>query len=387
MVTDPNKEIVEKMEYDIEDSKECYLEKRYSGSRPVLRLIGEKDKYGNAHGDVEIYYVNGDHFCGTFNHGRKTGEGVESLKNGDTTTGIFTDGYLDGFVSETLEEDKTREVYYRHGVRHGLYREFGHAKQFLAFGRFKNGKKVGTHWCWSRGDSFLVGPVDENNKPDGDNMFFIYPDLTTTLIGHFSHGKMTGGIIVSLIGVNLDHAIPIPVVMESDCSTSYSYEPAGSICISRSPMLRDPYEKRYVYVKDSAVPFAGEGLWAKRGIKTGQVCALFNGVRQHHLWGQVDLPWSDYRISCEQGLDLDIYPEHVSTDNYRATLAHKTCHSFTPNCGFDQFWHPRFGLIMSIVANSDILAGEEISASYNYKLDDAPEWYLEQWHAHLRNDI
>ncbi len=31
--------------------------------------------------------------------------------------------------------------------------------------------------------------------------------------------------------------------------------------------LRDPYEQRYVYVKESFVPFAGEGLFAKQKIK------------------------------------------------------------------------------------------------------------------------
>ena len=105
------------------------------------------------------------------------------------------------------------------------------------------------------------------------------------------------------------------------------------------------------------------------------------------MWGGGDLAWSDYRISCEKGLDLDIYAEHMSTTNYRATLAHKTCHSFTPNSGFAQFWHPRFGLIMSIVANRDIRAGEEIFVSYNYVIATAPEWYQDQWFSHLRHEL
>ena len=186
-VADPDKDIVKEIQDKIQNFPDCKSAKEYSGHRPVLRLVGETDSWRNAHGDVEIYYVSGDHFCGTFNHGRKIGLGVESYKNGDTFTGIFKNGHLDGFVRETLEDNITREVFYRNGVKHGFYREFGHSKQFLAFGRFENGKKVGSHWCWSRGDSYLVGSVDENNKPDGKNIFFLYQDLATTLCGDFTH--------------------------------------------------------------------------------------------------------------------------------------------------------------------------------------------------------
>ena len=110
-------------------------------------------------------------------------------------------------------------------------------------------------------------------------------------------------MILLSIRLKMECGIPKPLVRKPDDSCSYSYKPSGAFCISKTPMLRDPYEKRYVYVQDSAVPFAGEGLYAKTGIKAGKVCALFNGVRQHHLWGGGDLPWSDYRISCEKGLD------------------------------------------------------------------------------------
>ena len=156
-------------------------------------------------------------------------------------------------------------------------------------------------------------------------------------------------------------------------------------------MVRDPYEKRYVYVKESGVALAGEGLWAKTGVRTGQVCALFNGVRQHHLWGCAAMadnqPWSDYRIGCEKDMDLDILQQHISTHSYRATIAHKTCTSFTPNSHFAQFWHPRFGLIMSIVADRDIMAGEEIFVCYNYAMALAPDWYQDQWFKHVRDEL
>ena len=36
---------------------------------------------------------------------------------------------------------------------------------------------------------------------------------------------------------------------------------------------------RMVFVKNSEIPFAGEGLWAKIDIKCGSLVALFNGVK------------------------------------------------------------------------------------------------------------
>jgi len=84
-------------------------------------------------------------------------------------------------------------------------------------------------------------------------------------------------------------------------------------------------------------------------------------------------------------MDLDILPEHISIENYRATLAHKACHSFQFNAHFERFWHPRFGTIMSIVSNVDIKAGEEILSNYNYSLSRSPDWYREGWFKHLRD--
>ena len=61
------------------------------------------------------------------------------------------------------------------------------------------------------------------------------------------------------------------------------------------------------------------------------------------------------------------------------SLAHKTNHSFIPNCEFGEFLHPRFGLVPSILAIHDIGAGEEIFVWYGYDLDYCPQWYMDAW--------
>ena len=115
---------------------------------------------------------------------------------------------------------------------------------------------------------------------------------------------------------------------------------------------------------------------AKTGIRSGQVCSLCNGVRQHH---DDNVGWSDYRIACGEDMDLDIEQDRTSVGRYRATLAHKTQHSFSPNSHFAQFWYPKFGQIMSIVADRNIEQGEEIFVCYHYVMAKAPEWYQELW--------
>jgi hypothetical protein len=68
-------------------------------------------------------------------------------------------------------------------------------------------------------------------------------------------------------GLSRVYGIPVPEVRASRGKQVYRYEPSSSTLITRSPMLRDPYEHRYVYVKESTLPMAGEGLYAKTKIK------------------------------------------------------------------------------------------------------------------------
>ena len=89
--------------------------------------------------------------------------------------------------------------------------------------------------------------------------------------------------------------------------------------------------------------------------------------------------WSENEYWQETGQEgvIDIPEEYVSTRRYRASLAHKTNHSFTPNAKFSLFQHPRFGKIPAVKLTADVSPGEEVTVSYDYSLDDAPPWYQE----------
>merc|ERR1711976_678425 len=103
---------------------------------------------------------------------------------------------------------------------------------------------------------------------------------------------------------------------------------------SRSPLQEDVYEKVHVYVAPSmGSPLAGEGLFARKTIKKGQLVSLFNGVRRHKEGRKTTIgadseEWSYYRLVLDKNTDLDVPLEYVSLDNYCATLGHKACHTF-----------------------------------------------------------
>ena len=303
-----------------------------------------------------------------------------------------------GVVREELDRGNlVRRVQYSRGVRQGTFLEHSAAgRHFKSIGRFHAGKKTGTCWTATRGGGYLVGEVlSGEGEEEGESVhhgteeLFIYPDLVTAIQGQFSHGRLVRGRLTHVRKFRLTGDIPeLEVAGSLGVGEVYHYQPAGSLSISRTPLLRDPFECRYVFVSQSlSGAGAGEGLFAKTDIPRGQLCALFNGVRQRRLTGQYfqQPDWSDYRIGCGAETDLDILAGQERLENYRATLAHKVCHSFNNNANFAQFWHPRFGNIMSVVANTDIKAGEELCVCYNYSLDSAPAWYLDLWARHCHS--
>jgi len=282
----------------------------------------------------------------------QSGEASIVKRNGDHYLVNYDQGILNGLVTEELEREQLiRQVCYHRGYRHGVFREFCLVRKILlSFGRYHLGKKTGYCWSYTKGGSFLVGEMIQNKSSEytchGD-VVFIYPDLITALSCNYDQGKMTRGTLVHVNGLEWNSGIPhpstvIPPYVKND-SFVYSYEPSGSLCISRNPMLRDAFELRYAYVGESMISGnAGEGLFAKTDIKQGSLVALFNGVRQHKICGQFDSKnWSDYRIECTSEIDLDILPGQEKLCNYNATLGHKVNNSFNNNCGFNQFWHPR----------------------------------------------
>ncbi|CAB4067978.1 SETD7 [Lepeophtheirus salmonis] len=201
-----------------------------------------------------------------------------------------------------------------------------------------------------------------------------YGDLV--FFGCFIHGRLHGQSLKSLVGggflLNLDHrsfdqssmvsaqANEVINTRNNCCGLNYpifellndvyySQDISSLDKISKEPMLADPYESFFVFIS----------------VASGTVLAFYNGIRK-------------------PSTDMDIPQECISLDKYTSSLAHKVCHSFTPNCDFDKYDHPRFGVILSVVSLREILEGEELTVDYKYDLNVAPSWYKKAWAKHQK---
>ena len=67
-----------------------------------------------------------------------------------------------------------------------------------------------------------MGTFDEDNRPHGNDVLFLYPDLKTVLKGNYDHGKMTNGRLVTLTGVKYECGIVVPETKDSVNSPTYS---------------------------------------------------------------------------------------------------------------------------------------------------------------------
>lgn len=238
---------------------------------------------------------------------------------------------------------------------------------------------------------------------------YLYPGLDYGYVNGF-FAKLCQVISVFLYGFPCIEALNF--LLDTD---EIVFDPSTVTRLSRQPLRSDPYEDLHVYVSPSTIsPEAGEGLFAKENIEKGQLVCLFNGIRRTKEGRAAKAiscyneDWSDYRLflgklnfswgrrySTDQKMhfsdhstDLDIPTEFVSIDKYKATLGHKACHTFgqAKNSRFDNLWHPRFGLIMSIVALRPIKQHEEILVNYNYDLKLAPEWYRSLWFQYKKDE-
>ena len=104
----------------------------------------------------------------------------------------------------------------------------------------------------------------------------------------------------------------------------FEYDLSTKTCISKTPQVPDPYEELFVFVDQSSIPDADEGLFAKTDIEESTVIAFYNGTRLDVLDpDNSDIYDWPYKISLNEDWDLDIPEGLRTTDKYKATLGHK----------------------------------------------------------------
>ena len=65
------------------------------------------------------------------------------------------------------------------------------------------GVKSGCQWRRSPGGCYLAGEVDSQDRPEGSEVIFLYPDLLSVVTGTFSQGKLISGHYGHLTGILL----------------------------------------------------------------------------------------------------------------------------------------------------------------------------------------
>lgn len=311
--------------------------------------------------------------------GSVTLQGITSLEELEILEEESDEQDCDGLINIRKNDDTVFEGNYDQGVPHGFFRHLNSFGDLEFFGCFSHGTMVGVCWRSLPGGGFLISQSWDFSGP---GMIYLYPDCRTALLGSFQGCDLKSGKPCEVVSCAKScDSVLIPILSKPK-DVVYSFDPASPAVFCRAPQVPDPYEEIFVEVKPSNIANAGEGLFAKIDIDVGTVISFYNGVRVRpgHDWERP----TPYKMVLDETSDIDLPENMTKIENYRATLGHKVCHSFTPNSETDVFYHPRFGLIRCIATIDTIKAGQEILINYGYNLSSSPTWYKVAWAKHQK---
>ncbi|XP_062249417.1 histone-lysine N-methyltransferase SETD7 isoform X1 [Platichthys flesus] len=343
---------------------------------------GPLDDDGQPHGFCTLTYSSSDRFEGHFTHGEKNGRGKFFFFDGSTLEGFYVDDALQGHGVYTYEDGGVLNGTYVDGELNGLAQEFDGEGCLVFKGQYKDNNRCGECWVSYPDGGCVFGKVNEEGEMTGESVAYIYPDGHTALFGSFVDGNLIEARLASLIScVTGKSCFDVP-----PNSPVYSYDRSTSTCIATHTLLPDPYESKRVFVASSVIKGAGQGLFAKTDAKTDTVMAFYNGVRiTHSEVDSRDWALNGNTISLDEDTVIDVPQPLDQTERYCASLGHKANHSFTPNCKYDPFVHPRFGPIKCIRTLRAVQKDEELTVAYGYDHGltgtngpEAPDWYKQQ---------
>lgn len=129
----------------------------------------------------------------------------------------------------------------------------------------------------------MYGSVGPKGLFSGSKNAYIYPDLSTALVGEFKDGKMVETKPVNLKAVffeKFDSILRLRFSLPANGAFRYSYWPSSLYEVHVPPQQEDPYESKYVFAKKSQMSdYAGDGLFIKRDVPANTTIAFYNGIR------------------------------------------------------------------------------------------------------------
>ena len=300
-----------------------------SGSfRPNLCLSGMAGASGSNMEKHGLLSVRGFHCQGLLHGpGGKAVLGPQALwstaKMPVTLEGIFNESYMEGPVRGVDEQGN-----------------------LIFVGAFEKGLPVGHCWLAQEGQGWLYGPVDERGHFSGPQIAYIFPDMSTALVGTFHQEQLVEARSSHITAAFIQNDIlKVTLAPPEPDAPAYTFCPSNAQTIPCDWLLEDNYEQVTVVCHQSKVEGAGDGLFAKRDLPPETVISYYNGL---HISPDEDYAPSSYNYqiyvdwtNTEGSPYVDIPTECTDVQAYCASLAHKANHSFTPNCRFVSVHHPR----------------------------------------------
>ncbi|XP_022057095.2 histone-lysine N-methyltransferase SETD7 isoform X1 [Acanthochromis polyacanthus] len=346
---------------------------------------GPLDDDGQPHGFCTVTYSSSDRFEGHFTHGEKNGKGKFFFFDGSALEGFYVDDALQGQAVYTYEDGSVLNGTYVDGELNGPAQELDGEGRLVFKGQYKDNSRCGECWVYYPDGGCVFGQVNEDGEMTGDSVAYVYPDGRTALYGSFVDGELIEARLATLISNQTGR----PRFDIAPNSPVYSYDKSTSSCIATHLLLPDPYENQRVFVADSMIRGAGQGLFAKMDAEADAVMSFYNGVRiTHSEVDSRDWALNGNTISLDEDTVIDVPQPFDQADRYCASLGHKANHSFTPNCKYEPFVHPRFGQIKCIRTLRAVQKDEELTVAYGYDHEatgkngpEAPDWYKRELEA------
>ena len=304
--------------------------------------------------------------------------------------GGWESGVLSGNQAFLYCNGVTFRAVFECGVAQGLV--VGSFKENVVWiGRYNHGILVGKACAIEPdGGGILTGEVTDGEMT-GPDLTFLYPDMETGL-----RGSWDAGVMVSARQVVINYVWIEDNQIEISCSAlfgpEFSFSPSGIDHFGSSdPMMKDPYESKYISVEKSKMEGGGEGVYAKTDLTTNTTAAIFNGFKVpqsggHNLTEGIEEEEKIYeRLSYnihmpeEEDFFLDLPPAMADLNVYSGSKGHKVNHSFIPNSKFGTIYHPRWGRVRTVETMEEVKEGQELLVDYGYDLLRCPEWYRDLW--------
>ena len=328
--------------------------------------------------------------------------------NAQTTVGVVKDGYFHGLVATFGLTPLLPHIVNERRAKTGHAYSF--ANEGLAMlARFVGGVPVKGEPVF-RGmialqdnPGFLYGVTEDTKSLNftGDDVAYVYPNYESALVGRFEENVMKSARYSHVETYHCVNGVPRLTFREvTDRSLpSFEYDPPDNKTVSKTPLVRDPYEEELIEVRksvevtESNVP--EEGVFAVKDLEADRFFGLYAGLQydeeQHtefqssycflHAAGKN--PCDKYAIGTHKGAMILLPGDLPDREVYRATSAYKINNAFGEDVTsqFIDVEHPRFGLIVGVSTVKPVKKDSEILINYGYSSGNTKGnhgWYFEQ---------